>query len=48
MKEETQKEKIEKLVRKFNIQKETLTEESILKEFQEDIKNLPTKYGGTL
>ena len=45
MKEETQ---TEKLVRKFNIQKETLTEESILKEFQEDIKNLPTKYGGTL
>ena len=44
MKEETQKEKIEKLVRKFNIQKETLTEDSILKEFQEDIKNLPNEY----
>ena len=41
MKEETQK---EKLVKKFNIQKESLTEENILKDFQEDIKNLPNEF----
>lgn len=45
MKEETQ---IEKLIKNFNIQKENLTEEMILKGFEEDIKNLPIKYGGTL
>ena len=41
MKEETQ---TEKLVKKFNIQKESLTEENILKDFQEDIKNLPNEF----
>ena len=41
MKEETQ---TEKLVKKFNTQKESLTEENILKDFQEDIKNLPNEY----
>ncbi|WP_262319380.1 hypothetical protein [Flavobacterium odoriferum] len=41
MKEEIQ---TEKLVKKFNIEKESLTEESILKDFQEDIKNLPNEY----
>ena len=41
MKEEIQ---TEKLVQKFNIEKESLTEESILKDFQEDIKNLPNEY----
>ena len=41
MKEETQ---TEKLVKKFNIEKESLTEESILKDFQKDIKNLPSEY----
>jgi hypothetical protein len=34
----------DKLVEKLKIKKESLTEENILKDFQEDIKNLPNEY----
>jgi hypothetical protein len=34
----------DELVEKFKIKKESLTEENILKDFQEDIKNLPNEY----
>lgn len=35
---------LNKLVEKYNIQVETLTEESITKCFEEDLKNLPDEY----
>ena len=40
----TVEETTQKLVEKYNIQVETLTEESIRKDFEKDIENMPAEY----
>ena len=41
---EEDKKRIEEFFKKRNIDIESLTEESVLKDFQEDIDNLPDQY----